>query len=62
MAISDQRELEAIPGTEILLLTNDSTSDRSDNEEKIRLVPKPSVSPDDPLVSNPKSNRECMIS
>lgn len=52
MAISDQSEVEAIPGTEILLLANASTSDRSGNSEKIRLVPEPSVSPDDPLVSS----------
>jgi hypothetical protein len=43
---SGQSELELIPGTEILLQTNEGLRSASE----LILVPEPSNSPDDPLV------------
>jgi len=45
----DLRVVESIPGTEILL-HSDGISQKSGNK-KVVLVPEPSDSPDDPLVS-----------
>lgn len=43
---SDHSEGEVIPGTEVLLQTNDGSRSLSE----LILVPEPSNSPDDPLV------------
>jgi hypothetical protein len=48
MAIA--RELETIPGTEVLLYSDGNISDHS-GADKLVLVPEPSNDPDDPLVS-----------
>jgi hypothetical protein len=50
MAIT--RELETIPGTEVLLFSNGNISEHSGNADKLVLVPEPSNDPDDPLVSS----------
>jgi hypothetical protein len=49
MAIS--RELESIPGTEILLSADDANSEYSKSGNLV-LVPEPSNDPHDPLVSS----------
>lgn len=48
MAIA--RELETIPGTEVLLYSDSNLSEHSGSAEKLVLVPEPSNDPEDPLV------------
>jgi len=45
----DQRETEAIPGTEVLLYHD--VSEHLEDSDKLCLVPEPSNDPHDPLVS-----------
>jgi hypothetical protein len=50
--MEDHIEAELVPGTEILLASDEGYGIHSNTNEELVLVPTPSDQPDDPLVRN----------